>query len=291
MSEETRPAGTGTLYVCPTPIGNLEDITIRTLKVLRRVHLIAAEDTRKVRILLERYRVRVPVISYHQHNEARRTEYLLSCLREGRDVALVSEAGTPGISDPGGRVLEAAIGEGLPVVVLPGPTALIPALLLSGLPARRFAFEGFLPRQPGKRRKYLESLAREERTLVLYEAPHRLEETLADLLAVLGNRRAAVARELSKVHEEVVRGPLAFLLEHFRLHPPRGELVVVVEGDRAREDHDWDRLVQEVAERRRAGLPLAEAVRVVAKSHGVGRRELYRLVLEQEAAPPEEPPP
>jgi 16S rRNA (cytidine1402-2'-O)-methyltransferase len=254
------------------------------------VDLIAAEDTRKVKVLLERYRVRrVPVVSYHRHNEEQRVGYILEYLRRGRDVALLSEAGTPGISDPGERAVRAAIREGIPVEALPGPTAFVPALVVSGLSTRRFAFEGFLPRQAGARRKYLESLADEERTLVFYEAPHRLQETLADLLAVLGDRQAAVARELTKLHEEVLRGSVSELLDHFTVNPPRGEVVVVIEGCRPPEDVDWEQVLREVKRQREAGVPFSEAVRRVAAEAGVPRRELYRLALKAEAAPDSEP--
>ncbi|MBC7346655.1 MAG: 16S rRNA (cytidine(1402)-2'-O)-methyltransferase [Clostridia bacterium] len=287
---ETCAKTTGTLYVCATPIGNLEDITLRVLRILRRVDLIAAEDTRKTAILLARYRIRTPMISCHQHNEASRTPYLLTLLRQGKDVALLSEAGTPGISDPGEKVIGVAIKAGIPVVALPGPVALITALVLSGLPTRRFVFEGFLPRQAAARRHRLEELAEEERTMVFYEAPHRLQDTLGEMCAFFGDREAAVARELTKLHEEVRRGTLKQLWEEFGREVPRGEMVIVVAGRRKISGVAPERLLGEVSELERQGWRRSHAVRQVARAYGVPRSELYRAVLEKEAVPGKGPP-
>lgn len=289
MAEQRREQGT--LYVCATPIGNLEDITLRVLRVLRRVHLIAAEDTRKARVLLERYRIRTPVLSCHQHNEAARARYLLEVLAQGKDVALLSEAGTPGISDPGEKVIGLAIRSGVQVVALPGPTAFVPALVLSGLPTRRFVFEGFLPRQGAARRRRLAELAGESRTMVFYEAPHRLKDTLADLRAILGDRQVAVARELTKIHEEVIRGCLSDVQEVFAQREPRGEVVIVVAGRMERQKPSQDELLAAVRELEQQGWPRSRAVREVARTYGVARGELYRAVIEGEAGSGREPPP
>ena len=196
----------GTLFVVATPIGNLEDITLRALRVLKDADLIAAEDTRVTRKLLAHFDIHTPLTSYHQHTEARKVEWIVEQVARGRRVALVSDAGTPGISDPGDELITACIEAGLDVVVVPGPSAVIAALVASGLPARRFAFEGFLPRAAGERRARLEALRSEERTLLFYEAPSRVLATLEAIYQVLGDRRVAVAREMTKRFEEVVRG-------------------------------------------------------------------------------------
>lgn len=279
----------GTLFLVPTPIGNLKDITLRALEVLREVALIAAEDTRTARKLLSHYDIRKPLVSFHQHNWRQRVPQLLARLQAGESVAVISEAGMPGISDPGAELVKAAVEAGLPVVVLPGPSAILPALVVSGLATERFVFEGFLPRRGRARRERLEALAREERTIVLFEAPHRLRETLRDLGEALGDRRAAAVRELSKHFEEVVRGRLSQLEEHFATHPPRGEFTLVVEGRealaRGKELPPLERLAQEVEETTRLGLSRAQALRHVARRHGLSRRELYRLLLEGRDGP------
>lgn len=220
----------GTVYLCATPIGNLQDITLRALEVLRTVDVIAAEDTRRTRQLLARYEISRPMISFHQHNQQRRLPGLRRVLEAGQSVALVTDAGLPGISDPGEVLVAEAIRLGAPVVAIPGANAALAALVVSGLPTRRFVFEGFLPRAGKQRRRRLLAVSREERTLVFYESPFRLAETLADMLRTFGNRRAAVARELTKVYEEVRRGSLEELAAHFGATEAKGEVVVVVEG-------------------------------------------------------------
>jgi len=217
----------GTLYVVATPIGNLEDITLRALRVLREVDLIAAEDTRKTLKLLSRYEIRKPLESYHRHSERSKLERMLEILRT-QDVALVSEAGMPGVSDPGQQLIAAAIESGIPVVPVPGPSALLTGLVVSGLPTDRFLYLGFLPRVKSDRRKLLESVSSLPYTLVAFEAPHRLMAALVDLREILGDRVAAAARELTKLHEEVVRGRLSELGAHFDATPPRGEFTLVV---------------------------------------------------------------
>ncbi len=224
------PANTGTLYLVSTPIGNLEDITLRALRVLKEVELIAAEDTRRTRRLLRHYQISRPLISYHDHNKEARSPSLLEKLNSGESLALVSDAGTPGISDPAFYLVRLAIQHGVPVVPVPGPSALISALIVSGLPPDRFAFEGFLPAKSGRRRRKLKALAGEERTILFFESPYRLKRTLEDILEIMGDRRATVARELTKKFEEVTRGTVTQLLEHYGEKKPRGEVVIVLTG-------------------------------------------------------------
>jgi 16S rRNA (cytidine1402-2'-O)-methyltransferase len=226
MSNEIQP---GTLYVVSTPIGNLDDLTIRALNVLKGVDLIAAEDTRTTLVLLRHYEITKPLVSYYSYNEARRTPELVEKLAAGSAIALVSDAGTPGISDPAYRVVRAALDRGIPVVAIPGAAAFLPALITSGLRMDRFVFEGFLPVKKGRKTK-LESLAREERTIILYESPHRLLRTLTDLKGALGERRVSVARELTKKFEEVVRGTLTSAYEAFASRSIKGEFVLVIAG-------------------------------------------------------------
>ncbi len=217
----------GTLVVVATPIGNLQDISLRAIETLKAVDLIACEDTRQTAKLLHHYHFTRPLISLHDHNERQRTPELLERLRRGEAIALVSDGGTPLISDPGWRVVHEAIGAGVPVRWIPGPTALIGGLVVSGLPTDRFAFEGFLPAKPGARRKRLEALRGESRTVVCYEAPQRLLRLLRELWASFGDIPVACARELTKVFEEARRGPVSEVLAHFERHPPRGECTVV----------------------------------------------------------------
>ena len=269
----------GTLYVVGTPIGNLEDISLRALRILRQVDLIAAEDTRTTRKLLARHGIETPLTSYHEHNKLTKLDYLLKTLRE-KDVALVSEAGMPGLSDPGYELIRAAIERGIPVVPVPGPSALVTALVVSGLPTDSFVYLGFLPRRREERRRLLESVARERRTLVAFEAPHRLLATLADLKEVLGDRRIAIARELTKVHEEVWRGTTGEALARFEEAPPRGEFTLVIEGAK---EARWDeeRVRQALRRMLGEGVSTREAVKAVAELAGWPKREVYELALEE----------
>ena len=216
------------LYVVATPIGNLEDITLRALRTLKEVDLIAAEDTRKTRRLLSAYDIHTPLTSFHEHSGKGKVEQILRVLSEDKAVALVSEAGTPGINDPGYPLIKAAIEEGIDVIPMPGPSAPIAALVVSGLTSHRFTYLGFLPRKKGERRKVLASLSEDAGTLVLLESPHRLIKSLEDILEVLGDRRIAVCREMTKIYEEIYRGRISEALEHFK--QPRGEFTLVVEG-------------------------------------------------------------
>ncbi len=219
----------GSLYVVSTPIGNLDDFTYRSVEVLKQVQLIAAEDTRRTRILLNHYQIKTPLASYHTHNQEKKGRQLIDLLKEGKDVALVSDAGTPGISDPLYHLVQLALNDAVTIVPIPGPSALLAALTVSGLPMDRFIFEGFLPLK--KRRKTrLQELSQERRTLVLYESPHRIRKTLKELHEVFGNRKAAVARELTKMHEEVMRGTLEELVALGKDKNWKGEITLVIAG-------------------------------------------------------------
>jgi len=220
---------TGTLYIVSTPIGNLEDITLRALRILKEVDIVAAEDTRKTKYLLGHFNIEKKLVSYYSYNEERRIPELIERLKNGESVALVSDAGTPGISDPAYHIVREAIGQGIPIIPIPGATAFLPALVASGLPAESFLFEGFLPTKKGRKTK-LEQLKSEERTIILYESPHRILRTLHDLLEVLGDRDAAVGRELTKKFEEIVRGKLSKIIAKFEKEKIRGEFVIVVAG-------------------------------------------------------------
>ena len=218
-----------TLYIIATPIGNLEDISLRALRCLREVKLIAAEDTRTTRHLLRAYDIKTPVTSYHEHSKRSKLDYLLSCL-EKDDIALVSEAGTPALSDPGYELINAAIARGVPVLPIPGASAITTALAVSGLPTEQFVYLGFLPRRKGQKRRVLNSIGNEPRTIVVFEAPHRLLESLSDIQETLGDRSLALCRELTKLHEEIFRGKVSQAREHFT--KPKGEFTLVIEGKR-----------------------------------------------------------
>jgi 16S rRNA (cytidine1402-2'-O)-methyltransferase len=275
----------GTLYIVGTPIGNLEDITYRALRVLREVAVIAAEDTRQTRKLLHHFQIETPLVSYHEHNQRTAGPALIERLKSGQDVALVTDAGMPAISDPGEELVRLAIAEGVPVVPIPGPTAFVTGLVVSGLPTDRFAFEGFLPHKGKERRAMLERLKQEERTIILYEAPHRLLETLRDLRDGLGPRPMAVARELTKLHEEVLRGTPDALLAHFEQHPPRGEFVLVIGGapEPAVEppaEVTPAALAEAVAALEASGVDRKAAMKEVAARFGLSKRDVYQALLE-----------
>jgi 16S rRNA (cytidine1402-2'-O)-methyltransferase len=266
------------LYVVATPIGNLEDVTLRALRVLREVTLVAAEDTRKTRRLLDAYDIRTPTTSYHERNKWTKMEHVLGKLAEG-DVALVSEAGMPGISDPGHELIVKAIEHGFPVTPVPGPSAIDSALVVSGLPTQKFVFLGFPPHKAGDRRRIFESVSAESGTLVVLESPHRITASLADVLSVLGDRRMAVCRELTKLHEEVFRGTVSQAMAHFA--EPRGEFTLVIEGctEAAKPVKPDVDAASELAGLRARGLKAKEAIALVSGQTGVSRKELYRLWL------------
>jgi len=266
-----------TLYVVATPIGNLGDISLRALRTLREVKLIAAEDTRRTKRLLTTYDIKTPMTSYHERNKWTKMDYILGCLEEG-DVALVSNAGTPGIADPGYELIVAASQRGIPVVPIPGPSVAIIALVVSGLPTEKFVYIGYLPHKASSRRRLLESVADEIGTIVALETPHRLQVALNDMLLVLGDRKIAVCRELTKVHEEVFRGTISQAIEHFT--EPRGEFTLVVEGrggkDKPQLTEDIERQLHHM---RQSGVMAKEAIARVSKETGLSRKELYRAWL------------
>ncbi|MBI4187209.1 MAG: 16S rRNA (cytidine(1402)-2'-O)-methyltransferase [Chloroflexi bacterium] len=265
------------LYVVATPIGNLEDISLRAIRILRQAKLIAAEDTRKTRRLLNAYDIKTPMTSYHEHNKWAKLGYLLGRLKE-EDVAIVSEAGTPGMSDPGYELISAAIQQGIPVVPVPGPSAIVTALAVSGLPTDKFVYLGFPPHRLGDRRRLLESVVDEYGTIVILESPHRLLATLDDILLILGDRKAAVCRELTKVHEEIFRGPISQAGAHFV--EPRGEFTLVIEGKKVKsEPRLTEEVEQQLRKMRLSGTAAREAVARIAKETGLSRRELYRTWL------------
>ena len=271
----------GTLWLVGTPIGNLKDLSDRGRDVLARADVIACEDTRHTRKLLSHFGIRASrLLSFYEGNERSRIAEVLAHLRDGWDVALVTDAGMPALSDPGYRLVAAAAEEGLPVDAVPGPTAAVTALVLSGLPTDRFAFEGFLPRKPGARRARLEAVRGEERTLVLYESPRRVEELVRDALDALGDRRAALARELTKVHQEVIRGRLSELLEQAAV--ARGEVVVVIEGSPGDEPPDLRGLADRVERLTGEGMSRRDAAALVAEEAGVSRRAVYEASLHTE---------
>lgn len=269
---------TGHLFVCATPIGNLEDVSHRLLRVLQEVDLIAAEDTRRTRKLLTAHGIRAQMTAYHQGNEHKQTGYLVQKIRQGTRVALVSDGGMPGISDPGYMLVQACISEGLPMEVIPGPSAVLSALVLSGLPTARFAFEGFLPKPQGEKRTRLQGLAGEERTMVFFEAPGRVRPTLEAMREVLGDRRMAMARELTKVHEQVVRGSIAEVLAVLE-EELKGEVVLVLEGAASSTASLSDAISiarQLVGE----GMTKSKAAAQAAATVGVPRRSVYEGLLE-----------
>ncbi|MBI1882663.1 MAG: 16S rRNA (cytidine(1402)-2'-O)-methyltransferase [Chlamydiae bacterium] len=272
----------GTLYVVSTPIGNLEDITLRALRILKEVTLIACEDTRQTSKLLQRYDIHKPLVSCHDFNEKSRSLDLIERLRQGQDIALVSDAGTPGISDPGFKVIALAIEHQIPVFAIPGPAAFLTALTISGLPLHRFAFEGFLPERKMARRKFLMDLKAEPRTLIFYESVRRIKESLKDLFEIFGNRKVTVARELTKKFETFERGFLKEILSRLDLKNLKGEFVLVVQGFKEEEIHvsslDESTLVQEVEETmKNHNLSKKEAVKWVAEMKGLSRKYVYRL--------------
>lgn len=269
----------GTLYVVATPIGNLEDVTERALRVLREVDLIAAEDTRHTRKLLTRFGIVTPTTSYFEHNKLAKLDYLLEKLRVA-DVALVSDAGTPGISDPGYELIRAALDASHGVVPIPGPSAIVSALSVSGLPTDQFVYVGFLPRRASERRRLFASLVGERRTMVAYEAPHRLVGALADLLEMLGDRRIAVCSDLTKLFEDVRRGTVSEMLEHYRDVEPRGEFTLVVGGAPEKAPMPEEGVRRQIDELVRSGASAREIAHQLTESTGWTRREIYRLALD-----------
>ncbi|MBI4851106.1 MAG: 16S rRNA (cytidine(1402)-2'-O)-methyltransferase [Acidobacteria bacterium] len=270
---------TGILYLVATPIGNLEDITLRALRILKEVNLIACEDTRQTIKLLNHFLIEKPTISYHEHNEQGRTEQLINSLLEGKSIALVSDAGTPIISDPGLILVKKAIDRKIPVIALPGASALLPALITSGLESSEFTFIGFLPARSGERRKKLLEIKPLPFTIICYESPYRILESLSDAKDILGTRQAIIARELTKLYEETLRGTLAELLEQVKSKPLKGELVLVIEGQNldSQETELVNTIQQAVKDRmEKDNLDQMSALKAVAKALGISKSEAYR---------------
>jgi 16S rRNA (cytidine1402-2'-O)-methyltransferase len=282
MADAQDNSRTGCLYLVATPIGNLEDITLRALRVLKEADVIACEDTRQTQKLLQHYSIHKEMISYHAHNELTRAPELVIQLEEGAQVALVSDAGTPVVSDPGHRLVVLCLRHHIPVVPIPGPSAFVAALAASGMPTEEFLFVGFLPPRAGARRKKLDALKSEPRALVFYEAPHRLAETLVDAADLLGERHAVVAREVTKIHEEFLRGTLGELRDAAKQRPPRGEITLLIgpatEGDAqpVASVSLKERVAQLEAE---AGLDRKAALKQAARERGLGKREAYKQLL------------
>jgi 16S rRNA (cytidine1402-2'-O)-methyltransferase len=279
-SDEAVAKREGRLVVCPTPIGNLADVTLRVLDTLRAADAIACEDTRRTRLLLDRYEIEVKLVSYHEHNERERATQLLSRIERGESIALVSDAGMPLVSDPGHALVQACIGAGLTVEVLPGPSSVLTALVASGLPAERWRFVGFLPRQgaASKQGKLTRVLCDSAETLVAFESPGRLVATLELLAGLDPERPVAVCRELTKLHEEIRRGSAAELVAHYREHPPRGEIVLVI-GAAAVGNADRDEALTALRELVDAGARLRPAAGTVARLTGLGANDLYGALL------------
>jgi len=271
----------GTLYVVATPIGNLEDITLRALRVLKEVDVIAAEDTRHTQILLSHYGIHTPLTSYHEHNEKTKARQLMSRLERGEQIALVSDAGTPAISDPGYRLAVEAIRGGIPVIPIPGASALTAVLSAGGLPTDRFVFEGFLPAKKQERRARLRALSSETGTLVIYEAPHRLTETLNDLAEILGDREIVLAREVSKVHEEFLRGRLTEVAKQVAGREIKGELTLLIGGSRGQSEVSQEQIEEEIRKLKDDGLRVKEIAEILGEKYGYSKKEVYRLALAQ----------
>lgn len=276
----------GKLYLCATPIGNLEDITFRVLRTLKEVDLIAAEDTRNSIKLLNHFEIKTPMTSYHEYNKIEKAYQLVDKMREGKNIALITDAGTPGISDPGEDLVRICYEEGIEVTSLPGAAACITALTMSGLPTRRFAFEAFLPRDKKERALVLEQLKNETRTIILYEAPHHLVKTLEELQGILGNRKIAVCRELTKRYEEKMLSTISDMLDFYKENEPRGEYVLVLEGKSfeeiaEEEKKSWEAMTLEehMAVYKNQGIDRKEAMKLVAKDRGISKRDVYQALL------------
>ncbi len=279
----------GKLYLCATPIGNLEDITFRVLRTLKEADLIAAEDTRNSRKLLNHFEIHTPMTSYHEYNKYEKGRWLIEQMEQGKNIALITDAGTPGISDPGEELVAMCRQEGIEVTSIPGPAACITALTMSGLPTRRFSFEAFLPADKKERKAVLQELKTDTRTIVLYEAPHRLLKTLEELYQELGNRKIAVCRELTKKHETQFQAPLEEACSYYRENPPKGECVLVLEGRprqelEREEQQKWEEMSVEDHVRLylAQGMDKKEAMKQAAKDRGVSKRDIYQALLDRD---------
>lgn len=277
----------GTLYLCATPIGNLEDMTFRAVRILKEVDLIAAEDTRNSIKLLNHFEIKTPMTSYHEYNKIEKGHKLVERLLSGEDVALITDAGTPGISDPGEELVKMCLEAGVAVTAVPGAAACITALIISGLSTRRFAFEAFLPSDKKERKEVLAELVNETRTMVIYEAPHRLQKTLEELYQTLGDRRITVCRELTKKHETAFATTLREACDYYKEHEPKGECVLVIEGKSRKELREeaqakWEEMTLEehMNYYESQGISRKEAMKLVAKDRGVGKRDIYKALID-----------
>ncbi len=273
----------GVLYLVATPIGNLEDITFRAIRILKEVDLIAAEDTRQTLKLLNYYEISKPLISYHRHNEEIKVEGLIQKLKEGKNIALVSDAGTPVISDPGEVIVKEALKENIKVIPIPGACALINALIASGLNTKEFSFYGFLSLNKKLRKEQLEEMRKENKTIILYEAPHKLTATLKDLEKILENRKIVIARELTKIHEEFLRGTASEILENYQ--EPRGEHIILIEGNEIKEETEEEKAIKEMTIKEhyeyyeKQGFSKNEIIKRIAKDKGVSKNEIYQMFV------------
>lgn len=271
----------GTLYLCATPIGNLQDITLRVLETLKKVDLIACEDTRKTLKLLNHFEIAKPVTSYYEHNKTYKGDQIIQQLLMGKQVALVSDAGMPGVSDPGYDLIKQCLEADIPFTVLPGAVAAITGLVLSGLPTERFAFEGFIPRSKNERLAFLNRLSLEERTMIFYEAPHRLLATLEAMEQVFGLREIAVTREMTKKFEEVVRGSISEVIEHFTVKGVRGEFAIILHGAPAQvavpKDIPW--AIERVHQLEESGISQKDAIKQAAKEGDISKRDVYNAIM------------
>jgi len=277
----------GKLYICATPIGNLDDITFRVVKTLKEVDLIAAEDTRHSRKLLNYYEIDTPVTSYHEHNKKEKARYLIELLLSGKNIALITDAGTPAISDPGEDLVKMAYEAGIEVTSLPGPCALITGLTLSGLSTRRFAFEAFLPADKKERQRIIGELINDTRTIILYEAPHRLLKTLKELYETMGDRSIAVIKELTKIHETVLRTRISDAIAIYEQEEPKGEYLIIIEGKSVKEiEADQQNLwgdktiIEHLRVYTDQGFDKKEAMKMVAKDRGISKRDVYKAVID-----------
>ncbi|MEE2884831.1 MAG: 16S rRNA (cytidine(1402)-2'-O)-methyltransferase [Chloroflexota bacterium] len=270
----------GTLYLVSTPIGNMEDITLRAIRILKQVDLIAAEDTRVTRKLMSRHGIENKITSYNNHNHQSKLPILLGVLTDGGEIALVSDAGTPTLSDPGSELIEVAYQSGHATVPVPGPSAITAALATSSLHRKEFTFISFLPRKQAERIKYLESVKAESRVIVAFEAPHRLIKSLKDILFVLGDRHVTICRELTKMHEEIFRGSISESIDHFQ--NPRGEFTIIVAGGTPDINHDQNSVLKRLHEYRKLGVETTKAVKQVSKETGVNRSDVYKLWVQKD---------
>ncbi len=278
----------GTLFLVATPIGNLQDITLRAINTLKEVELIAAEDTRQTIKLLNHFEIKKPLVSYYEHNKIVKGNYLVEQLQQGKNIALVSDAGTPGISDPGEDLVKLCIENDIKVTMIPGPVAAVTGMVISGLPTGRFVFEGFLPMNKRTRQERLKQLKDETRTIIFYEAPHKLPYTLKDMYNVWGERKIALARELTKRYEEVIRCNLSEAAERYQIEAPKGEFVVIIEGQdeqvlqEIEKDKYADISIEDHVERYiQQGLMKKEAIKKVAEDRGLNKRDIYNLVMKK----------